>query len=75
MYLKVEVGLVKNVYLREIAEITIGENWVTDQIKQVIEMVKRSSADDATPSYSDTYIGLGEHMLFRSILWFDPWFL
>lgn len=44
MYLKVEVGLVKNVYFREIREIPIGENWVTDQIKQVIEMVKRSSA-------------------------------
>jgi len=41
--LKVEVGLVKNVCSREIREITIGENWVTNQIKQVIEMVKRSS--------------------------------
>lgn len=43
MYLKVEVGLAKNVYSREIREITIGENWVTDQIKQVIEMVKGSN--------------------------------
>lgn len=36
-------GAGKNVYSREIREMKIGENQVTDQIKQVIKMVKRNN--------------------------------
>lgn len=58
VYLKVEVGAGKNVFWRN--KITIGENWVTDQIKQVIEMVKGSNVWCAAHHHVIIlYIGLG----------------